>query len=158
LARRRGAEFGPPADNVYWLISDEPSGVFVTDLADLGLSLPVFGFREEAELFLALDGLGSRWQAVEGGAGDFLALLFGPHADVKSVILGPLPAMLRDGTAGLASLSLGSFMGRFLDVPSPTAHRVNPLTTSRACECDNPHRNADQREVSWRRSSGSSRH
>lgn len=108
---------------VYWLIADGtgPSGVFVTELADLGRSLPVFSFREEAELFLALGDLGDGWRAVESGAGDFLALLFGPYADVKSVVLDPLPAMLRDSTAGLISLSLENFMDRFFGVPEPGA-------------------------------------
>ena len=102
--------------STYWLISDgaEPPDLFVTDHAVLGPALPVFSFKEEAELFLALGGLGDTWRAVESGAGDFLALLLGPSAEVKSVVLDPLPAMLRDGTAGLVSLSLDGFMDRFL--------------------------------------------
>lgn len=106
---------------VYWLISDGtgPSGAYVADHAVLGRSLPVFSFREEAELFLALGGLGDSWRAVDSGPGDFLALFFGPRADVRSVVLDPLPAMLRDGTAGLVSLSLEGFVDRFLGVPEP---------------------------------------
>jgi hypothetical protein len=104
--------------SVYWLIADaaEPSGVYVADHDDLGRTLPVFSFREEAELFLALGGLGDGWRAVESGAGDFLALLLGTCAGVRNVILDPLPAMLDDKTAGLVSLSLESFVDRFLVV------------------------------------------
>jgi hypothetical protein len=108
---------------VYWLISGVSGreGVFVLDLAGLGPSLPVFSFREEAELFLALGGLGEGWRAVEGGAGDFLALFFGPAADVKTVVLDPLPTMFRDSTAGLVGLSLGRFMDRFLGISGAEA-------------------------------------
>lgn len=113
LTRERGAS-GP----VYWLISGASGRdvVFVLDLVGLGRSLPVFSFKEEAELFLALGGLGGGWRAVESGAGDFLSLFFGPAADVKSVVLDPLPTMFRDSTAGLVGLSLGRFMDRFLGV------------------------------------------
>lgn len=103
---------------MYWLLSGDPGrdDVFVLDLAGLGRSLPVFSFREEAELFLALDGSGEGWRAVESGAGELISLFSGPAADVKSVILDPLPTMFRDSTAGLVGLSLGRFMDRFLGV------------------------------------------
>lgn len=114
----RGRE-GP----VYWLISgvSGQDGVLVLDLAGLGPSLPVFSFREEAELFLALGGLGEGWRAVESGTGEFLSLFFGPAANVKSVVLDPLPIMLRDSTAGLVGLSLGRFMDRFLGISGAEA-------------------------------------
>ena len=109
---------GAPTGSKYWLISDrlESAGVFVLDLAGLGRTVPVFSFREEAELFLALGGLGAGWRAAESEAGELLSLFFGPCADVENVVLDPLPAMLLDRTAGLMSLSLGRFMDRFLGV------------------------------------------
>lgn len=108
---------------MYWLISgvSGQDGVLVLDLAGLGPSLPVFSFREEAELFLALGGLGEGWRAVESGTGEFLSLFFGPAANVKSVVLDPLPIMLRDSTAGLVGLSLGRFMDRFLGISGAEA-------------------------------------
>jgi hypothetical protein len=106
---------------VYWLICDgaEPARPFVIDLDGLGRSLPVFSFREEAELFLALDGLGEGWAVRRGGTGDFLPLFLGPRADLANVILDPLPAMLRDPVAGLISISPDRFLDRFLGVPDP---------------------------------------
>lgn len=103
----------------YWLICDAsaPEKVFVFDDAGLGRSLPVFSFREEAELFLALGEKGGRWRTVEKRTGDFLALFFGPCAGVESVVLDPLPTMLRDSTVGLIGLSLERFMDRFLGFP-----------------------------------------
>lgn len=121
MTRRWGAESQKAAS--YWLITGAPgpSDVFVVDLAGLGRTLPVFSFREEAELFLALGGLGGGWRTAESGAGDFLSLFFAPRPDVRSVVLDPLPAMLRDSTAGLVSLSLERFVDRFLGVPGPEA-------------------------------------
>ena len=95
----------------------KPEGIFVFDVVGLGRSLPVFSFREEAELFLALGGLGDRRWTVEKRADDFLALYRGPSADVESAVLDPLPTTLRDNTAGLIGLSLGRFMDRFLGAP-----------------------------------------
>ncbi|HKH12142.1 MAG TPA: hypothetical protein VKA73_13465 [Rubrobacter sp.] len=111
------------AGTVYWLICDgaEPSRAFVLDLAGVGRSLPVFSFREEAELFLALGGLGGGWAVREGGTGDFLPLFFGPHANLKGVVLDPLPVMLRDSMAGLISISPDRFLARFLGVSDPGA-------------------------------------
>lgn len=105
----------------YWLISGGPAGpdVLLLGLADLGRSLPVFSFREEAELFLALGDLGDPWRVVERGAGDLISLFFGTLADVESVVLDPLPAMLFDDTAGLVSLSPGRFVDRFLGLGEP---------------------------------------
>ena len=106
----------------YWMISGgtEPADVFVLDLAGLGKTLPVFSFREEAELFLTLGDLGAGWRALEGGAAEFTSLFLGSCADVENVVLDPLPAMLYDSTAGLVSVSLDRFVKRFLDVFDPT--------------------------------------
>ena len=106
---------------VYWLICDvvEPARPFVLDLDGLGRSLPVFSFREEAELFLALGGLGGGWDVRVGGTGDFIPLLFGTGSDLKNVVLDPLPMMLRDSVAGLISVSPARFLNRFLDVSDP---------------------------------------
>ena len=123
MARVRRAETGASAGAVYWLICDgrESSRAFVLDLAGLGRSLPVFSFREEAELFLALGGLGDGWAVREGGTGDFVSLFFEPDANLGSVVLDPLPAMLRDSVAGLVSVSPDRFMDRFLGVSGPDA-------------------------------------
>lgn len=120
-ARENGPE--ATAGSRYWLIfgGAGPAGVFVLDLAGLGRTMPVFSFREEAEMFLALGGFGACWQAGENGAGEVISLFFGPCADVENIALDPLPAMLYDRTAGLVSLSLGRFVDRFLGVPGSGA-------------------------------------
>ena len=57
--------------------------------------------------------------AGESGAGDLVDLFLGAYADVESVVLDPLPAMLSDSTAGLVALSLGRFVDRFLSTQEP---------------------------------------
>ena len=112
---------GSLAGPTYWLIPGRPGpdDVFVLDLAGFGRSLPVFSFREEAELFLTFGGLGDGWRVGEGRVGDLLALFLGACADVESVILDPLPAALGDSTIGLAGLSPGRFVDRFLGGGGP---------------------------------------
>lgn len=105
----------------HWLISGGAglADVLTLDLDGVGRTLPVFSFREEAELFLALSGLDDGWLASENGVGDLMALFLGDGADVESVILDPLPAMLSDSSAGLVALSLGRFVDRFLSTEEP---------------------------------------
>ncbi len=113
-AYRSGAEV--PAGTVYWLICEGtgPQGALVLDLAGLGRTLPVFSFPEEAEMFLRLDGLGGGWYVRAGATGDFFPRLFGPVADVESVIVDPLPGALGDGAGRPVGLGPGRFVDRFL--------------------------------------------
>ncbi len=108
---------------VYWLICDGtgPPGALVLDLAGLGRTLPVFSFPEEAEMFLALDGLGEEWEVREGVAGDFFPHFFGPRAGVESVVLDPLPGAMGDGAEGSVGIGPERFVDRFLGVSDPGA-------------------------------------
>jgi hypothetical protein len=56
-----------------------------------GRILPVFGFEEEAELFLRLGTLGGGWRARETSSGELVSVLCGPCARVEKVALDPLP-------------------------------------------------------------------
>jgi hypothetical protein len=114
---------GASAGAVYWLICDGtgPPGALVLELADLGRTLPVFSFPEEAEMFLALDGLRGEWHVREGVADDLFPHLFGPRAGVESVVLDPLPGALGDGAEGPAGIGPERFAGRFLGVSAPDA-------------------------------------
>lgn len=114
------------AGATYWLISGGSAGVLTLDLAGLGRTLPVFSFEEEAGLFLALGGMGDGWRTGASGTGDLLSLFLGEGADVESVVLDPLPAMLRDGTAGLVGLSLGRFVEKFLRSGAPDPGASDP--------------------------------
>ena len=106
---------------VYWLICDGtgPPGALVLELDGLGRTLPVFSFPEEAEMYLALDGLGGEWHVREGVADDFSPHLFGPRAGVESVLLDPLPGTLGDGAEGSVGIGPERFAGRFLGLLLP---------------------------------------
>ena len=108
---------------VYWLICDGtgPPGALVLDLVGLGRTLPVFSFPEEAEMFLALDGLGGDWDVREGAADDFFPHFYGPRADVESVVLDPLPGALGDGAGRPVGIGPERFVDRFLGASAPDA-------------------------------------
>ena len=86
--------------------------------------LPVFGFEEEAELFLALGAAegtksGDRWIARETAAGELASLLLGPLSGVGRVALDPLlPGGLGRTVAGLVSADREGFVERLL-APGP---------------------------------------
>jgi hypothetical protein len=74
--------------------------------------LPVFSFREEAEMYLLIERLGGDWQIRKTGAGDLVSVLDGPCASVRSVALDPLPSMLAEEGAELVSLGRERFVSR----------------------------------------------
>lgn len=56
--------------------------------------LPVFSFREEAEVFLLLRDAGDGWQTKETTYGELVSVLSGPCRDVEHVSLDPLPELV----------------------------------------------------------------
>ena len=94
-----------------WLISDGGSGRdgFLSMEHGGGRSLVVFGFAEEAELFLWFAGLGDGWRAVGKEGGEVLSLLGGPGSDVDGVVLDPLPNGLFGEMDGFARLGRERF-------------------------------------------------
>lgn len=53
--------------------------------------LPVFCFREEAQMFLHLSALGDAWRARRTSAGEIVSLLRGTCSGVAGVALDPIP-------------------------------------------------------------------
>jgi hypothetical protein len=96
----------------FWLIARhhhcriEP---FTIDLT-YGEVLPVFGFEEEAELFLRLGMLGTGWRARRTTAGELISILYGPCAGVERVVLDPLPEILCEATVGPVNLARKYFV------------------------------------------------
>ena len=74
--------------------------------------LPVFSFREEAEMYLLMERLGSDWQIRETDVGELASVLSEQCASVRSVALDPLPSTLAEEVAELVSLSLEHFVSR----------------------------------------------
>jgi hypothetical protein len=72
--------------------------------------LPVFSFREEAEMFLGLGYAADGWQVRETTWGELVSVLCGPCRKVTHVSLDPVPGLVE-----LVSLSRRSFIGALLE-------------------------------------------
>jgi hypothetical protein len=114
-----------------WIISSYQDNRMDVLTIELGgeEALPVFSFKEELETFLRLWEVGfDCWQARESTAGELISVLYGPCAQVRRVLLDPLP--LRGGEETmlhLVSLGWEEFVRDFLmgettkeRLPSPT--------------------------------------
>ena len=81
---------------------------------DDGGSLPVFSFKEEAQTFLGLSENdqeeGRRWRIRETTAGELVSVLLAPCADVRQVMLDPLPLSLGRLMAPLCSVARERFL------------------------------------------------
>ncbi len=88
------------------VLTNDPDG-------DDGGSLPVFSFEEEAQTFLGLsenDQEGRRWRIRETTAGELVSVLLAPCADVRRVMLDPLPLSLGRLMAPLYSVARERFL------------------------------------------------
>lgn len=105
------------AGSAFWLISrhDGDGREEVLTVQRNGEdALVIFGFEEEAGLFLRFEGLGDGWRVVESAAGELLSLLDGSHASMKRVALDPLPQPVAGEMDGLSGLDRRRFVGRLL--------------------------------------------
>ena len=74
--------------------------------------LPVFCFREEAEMYLQIEALGGDWQVRKISAGELVSLLHEKCAIVRRVALDPLPGMWTDKVVELVVLDCERFLSR----------------------------------------------
>jgi hypothetical protein len=74
--------------------------------------LRVFSFREEAEMYLLMERMGSDWQIRETDVGELESVLSEQCASVRSVALDPLSSTLAEEGAELVSLSREHFVSR----------------------------------------------
>ena len=104
----------------WWLIAKTEKGrvEFLTTMAqneDGGETFPVFGYEEEAEMFLHLGGYDDDgWRARESSSGEIVSVLCGPCSGVEGVSLDPLPGMVADGTLCLVWLGRERFLDQLL--------------------------------------------
>jgi hypothetical protein len=100
--------------SAWWLLArDGDSQSEVLTLAFGGYEmLPVFSFREEAEMYLLIEILGGDWQVREISAGELVSLLHEKCAIVSSVALDPLPGAWADKVAELVGLDCKRFVSR----------------------------------------------
>ena len=74
--------------------------------------LPVFSFREEAEMYLLIEMLGGDWQVRKISAGELVSLLHEKCAIVRRVALDPLPSTWADKVVELVVLDCERFVSR----------------------------------------------
>ncbi len=80
--------------------------------------LAVFSFEEEADAFLYLSGDDEQkkgWHSEQTTAGGLVAILLGPCAKVKGVVLDPLPWPLSREMLPLVSMDRDSFLQYLLE-------------------------------------------
>lgn len=115
----------------WWIISREGvKGVEPLAVGGPGRrALALFGFAEEAALYLRFAGLeGDGWWVRESGPGEVASMLFGPCAGVNLVALDPLPVAV-DGKLDSVCTQKGRFLTRLLDAETPDRRP----TESREC-------------------------
>jgi hypothetical protein len=148
-----------PSSSTYWLIARP----YYTGIEPLTLTigthegeeevLPVFGYHEEAEMFLHLGSAQGEagvarmddagWGVRQCERGELLSLLRGLCAGIKEVALDPLPQMIREMTVGRVSVLRERFI-RLIMLGSDTSVRNPPVLYD-------PDRGQPPREGEWRR-------
>jgi hypothetical protein len=106
-----GARVGRP----HWLITKydrSKMNVLTLRLDGDAKALPVFGFEEEAEMFLHLRraALGEGWSVRQTSAGELVSVLYGPCADVKEVVMDPAPGVGKKELVGILSMHRNHFL------------------------------------------------
>ena len=76
--------------------------------------LPVFGFREEAEMYQQIEMLDDDWQISKTSADELLSVLSGPYASVRSVVIDPYPSALPYEAAEPAGIDPERFVSRVM--------------------------------------------
>jgi hypothetical protein len=76
--------------------------------------LPVFSYKEEAELFLRLEGWETGWRVRDSTCGELVSVLYAPCRKVRRVALDPLPEMTFESTIRFVSLSREAFIKALL--------------------------------------------
>ncbi len=91
--------------------------------------LPVFSFKEEAEMFLRFGVSGAGWRVRESTCGELTSVLSAPCRDIGHVALDPLPEMVAEGTVEFVRLSRKAFIEVLLPSdPTPTVVQEPRMT------------------------------
>ena len=133
-----------------WLIANLTDGKMEVFTLDSGGDrvLPVFSFRDEAEMYVRLQLGTPGWEPRVSSPGEIVSVLYGPLSDVARVALDPLPevcgasvlellcvrreafvlSLLGGGTSGASAGASGHGAG----VSARRARTAAPFTAARA--------------------------
>jgi hypothetical protein len=95
-------------------------------------ALAVFGFEEEAEMFLHLRraALEEGWKARQTTAGELVSVLYGPCSNAEKVVLDPLPEVVGgEGLIGYLSTRRNDFLRILLGEEPSGLHFVPSLSS-----------------------------
>lgn len=98
-----------------------------------GEALAVFGFEEEAEMFLHLRraALEEGWRVRQTSTGELVSVLYGPCSNAKKVVLDPLPVIVgEEELIGFLSMKRNDYL-RILLGEKPSSLHLVPSGTSR---------------------------
>ena len=106
--------------------------MYTIDPDGLGEALVVFGFEEEAQMFLGLEEVDTGWQARETTAGELVSVLYGPCASIDRVAIDLLPQKIA-GRTGIRPLCVSStdFTRTMVDAGGAGAGAMPTLATLR---------------------------
>ena len=103
----------------WWIVTRYENGrieVLTIGSDDGGEALPIFSYKEEAEMFLRLGEFGNGWQVKESASGMLVSVLLGPCESVGRVALDPLPEVVAGMAANeLISLDRDQFIDHLID-------------------------------------------
>ena len=110
----KGRAHAPKRTSYWLLVKNRGTGIEVrtTGLSGGWQTLPVFSFREEAEVFLCLSGSQEGWRVRETTPGELLSMLHTLLRGVRCVTLDPIPTNSSLNTSRLLTVSRKEFMAR----------------------------------------------
>ena len=145
LERMEDMSNGHPSRRPVWLIARCNGGLVEVGTITSGgrrETLPIFGFEEEAELFLRFELLGEGWRARRTSVGDLVSVLRGPCAEVEQIALDPPPEIVGGGMLDLVSLRREDFLHNLSAGDTPKPRRSSKTARGRAAR---RHRTANDR-------------
>lgn len=93
-------------------------------------ALAIFGFEEEAEMFLHFRGaaLEDGWSVRQTSVGELVSVLYGPCANAKKVVMDPAPEVGKRELVGTPSMHRNDFLRALLGEGPSSLHLVPPRT------------------------------
>ena len=122
------------AGRSHWLITKYDHSKMNTLTLRLGgnvEALAVFGFEEEAEMFLHFRGaeLEDGWRVRQTSVGELVSVLYGPCANAKKVVMDPVPEVGKWGLVGISSMHRNDFLRGLLGEGPSSLHLVLSRTS-----------------------------
>ena len=126
---------GARAGRSRWLITKydhSKMNALTIYLSGDGEALAVFGFEEEAEMFLHFQGaaLEDGWCVRKTSVGELVSVLYGPCANARKVVMDPAPEVGERELVGIPSMHRNDFL-RILLGEGPSRLHLLPSQTPR---------------------------